>query len=264
MSIVFTALNGVRLVVGRFFRFGPRSAGVCAHALAHNLLVKLRNRLAGERVACPVCGWRGHAFKALDIGHGVIPGVECPQCRAHDRHRMLHLCMGRLLEYRAMGRVLHCAPEPAVRHMLEQHATGRIVSTDISRHPLRATARPCVAADGVALPFADEAFDLLVSLHVLEHIRDDRRAIAEYFRVLRPGGLGILMAPMLSVLPCTDEWGHPDEEMFGHYRTYATRDAGDRFAPFAVSLLSPAEVLSPQEMTRYSIRPDEHIVVARK
>lgn len=49
--------------------------------------------------------------------------------------------------------------------------------------------------DQAALPFADESFDLVAGLHVLEHLADPGKAIAEMARVLRPGGLLVLGVP---------------------------------------------------------------------
>jgi len=43
--------------------------------------------------------------------------------------------------------------------------------------------------DGERLPFDDHSFDCVVSFEVLEHTRDDRAALAEIARVLKPGGL---------------------------------------------------------------------------
>lgn len=51
------------------------------------------------------------------------------------------------------------------------------------------------AADTTHLPFAHEALDLVICCEVLEHIRDDRRAVAEIVRVLRPGGALVVSVP---------------------------------------------------------------------
>jgi SAM-dependent methyltransferase len=46
-----------------------------------------------------------------------------------------------------------------------------------------------VEADATALPFADASFDAIVAMHMLYHVPDQARAIAEMYRVLKPGGL---------------------------------------------------------------------------
>ena len=48
-------------------------------------------------------------------------------------------------------------------------------------------------ASATALPFADGVFDCLCSMGVVHHIPEPERAIAEFWRVLRPGGRLILM-----------------------------------------------------------------------
>ncbi len=50
-------------------------------------------------------------------------------------------------------------------------------------------------ADALALPFTDGAFDVVIVSEVLEHIPDDRAAIAEIQRVVRPGGQAAITVP---------------------------------------------------------------------
>lgn len=45
------------------------------------------------------------------------------------------------------------------------------------------------------LPFEDEAFDLVVCLEALEHIAEQQAAIAEFWRVLEPGGMLLISVP---------------------------------------------------------------------
>jgi SAM-dependent methyltransferase len=45
------------------------------------------------------------------------------------------------------------------------------------------------------LPFGDESFDAIVSADVLYHVADDAKAMAEFVRVLRPGGVVVLNLP---------------------------------------------------------------------
>jgi SAM-dependent methyltransferase len=85
-----------------------------------------------------------------------------------------------------------------------------------------------------ALPFADGAFDAVVSADVLYHIDDDTLALREMARVLRPGGSAIINVPAYRWL-----WSYHDEAVHGRRRysrqeTIAKlRDAG--FVPMRVT-----------------------------
>ncbi|HEX6270292.1 MAG TPA: methyltransferase domain-containing protein, partial [Anaerolineales bacterium] len=48
---------------------------------------------------------------------------------------------------------------------------------------------------GETLPLPSEAFDLILSHEVIEHVQDDRLAICEMIRVLKPGGRAVIFAP---------------------------------------------------------------------
>ena len=50
-------------------------------------------------------------------------------------------------------------------------------------------------AAGEALPFASSAISFILSHEVLEHVQDDRQAVAEMLRVLRPGGRIAIFVP---------------------------------------------------------------------
>jgi SAM-dependent methyltransferase len=52
-----------------------------------------------------------------------------------------------------------------------------------------------VASDATRMPFADDAFDIVIAAEVLEHIRPDQQAMDEIRRVLRPGGLAAVTVP---------------------------------------------------------------------
>lgn len=46
------------------------------------------------------------------------------------------------------------------------------------------------------IQYSDQSFDVIYCSHVLEHIHDDMKAMAEFFRVLRNGGWAILLVPI--------------------------------------------------------------------
>src|ERR671910_2317722 len=78
-----------------------------------------------------------------------------------------------------------------------------VTMIDQSPHQLaRARAKPALAAveklegDAEALPFAEDAFDRYVSAGSIEYWPDPQRGIAEAYRVLRGGGVGVVIGPV--------------------------------------------------------------------
>ena len=78
-----------------------------------------------------------------------------------------------------------------------------VTMLDQSPHQLaRAARRPALAGvrrllgDAEALPFADDSFDRYVSAGSIEYWPDPQRGIAEAFRVLRPGGVALVVGPV--------------------------------------------------------------------
>lgn len=84
-----------------------------------------------------------------------------------------------------------------IRLLQSAGVSGRFVAVDLVNRPPQAPALP-VVADCRRLPFADESFDLVYSLGVVEHFPETRLAIAEHGRVARNGGSVIITTPHLS------------------------------------------------------------------
>jgi SAM-dependent methyltransferase len=93
------------------------------------------------------------------------------------------------------------------------------VGLDISQGALGLTSdrvsSPLVCGDAAELPFADNSFDLVSCLDVLEHVRNDLDCIRECSRVCKPGGHMVFSAPALDFL-----WSEHDEAIH-HLRRYS-------------------------------------------
>lgn len=70
---------------------------------------------------------------------------------------------------------------------------------------------------------AEERFDTIICLNVLEHVEDDHRSLVVMRRLLAPGGRLVLLVPALSAL-----YGTLDVAL-GHHRRYGRRDLTDKF-----------------------------------
>jgi len=76
--------------------------------------------------------------------------------------------------------------------------TQQIIGLDVELERLQAAkshSDQLVNGVGEALPFPEGSFDLVLSHEVLEHVQDDRQAICEIIRGLKPGGRLVLFCP---------------------------------------------------------------------
>jgi SAM-dependent methyltransferase len=87
-------------------------------------------------------------------------------------------------------KVLHFAPEFALQRRFRQCSNLDYISADLSEP------EAMQKMDITAIPSANQTFDVILCSHVLEHIPDDRQAMRELHRVLKPGGWAILLVPI--------------------------------------------------------------------
>lgn len=86
-----------------------------------------------------------------------------------------------------------CGTGYNLKHLLEPY--GRTFAFDFTPSALvraRGTGRPIVRASIERIPFASSSFDLATSFDVLQSVQDDRAALGEMARILKPGGYAVL------------------------------------------------------------------------
>lgn len=152
--------------------------------LRHRVQGKVAHR--GDSVVCTCCGRRFDSFRA-----DKAPNRVCWWCGAYERERAIALLWRQRPEMvRPRMRILHVAPEPPLVDIIRRTTHVEHVGGDIDQR------FGSLKIDVTELAFPQESFDAVICNHVLEHVPDDRRAMAELLRVLRPGGWGLLMAPL--------------------------------------------------------------------
>lgn len=99
---------------------------------------------------------------------------------------------------------------------------GKVFGTDYSSAALEFCLKrhrvPVFAGDLNYCAVQKDSLDVVTALEVIEHIEDDQAALAEFYRVLKPGGIGLVTVPAMPVL-----WS-PHDEWFGHFRRYRKKE----------------------------------------
>jgi SAM-dependent methyltransferase len=210
-----------------------------------------RFRYFGSQRYCAVCNHSSNEF--LPAGVNPRPDARCPFCGSLERHRLTiiffrektNLFDGQPKDF------LHVAPERALKRMFSTAIGSGYLTADLMADDVMEK------MDITNIQHPEDSFDIIYCSHVLEHVPDDRKAMSEFVRVLRPFGWAVLNVPITADVTYEDpSITDPDERerLFGqhdHVRRYGP-DYKNRLeeAGFRVSVFSPGDFLSSAEIER--------------
>lgn len=106
---------------------------------------------------------------------------------------------------------LHIAPESCLEPWLRS-ISGEYLSVDLS------SGSAMEHMDITDLKLEDDRFSLVWCSHVLEHIENDRKAMAELFRILHPSGLAVILVPVYGNKTYEDSKIQSPEERLKHFK----------------------------------------------
>ncbi len=185
---------------------------------------KYRQRISGSKqFSCPICLFEG-GFVTDRSATGSRAYAQCPQCGSAERHRLQFLAMSELndsMDYSEKS-ILHIAPEASMGKVLSAWF-GSYTTADLNPDGVD------FAIDLTSADVPDNSYDVLYASHVLEHIPDDHKALAEIARIVKPGGFAILPVPLVGEF--TIEYDSPVRAEFGHVRAPGY-DYFDRFSKY--------------------------------
>ena len=215
---------------------------------------------------CPVC--KNEFEKFNDFGVQKRINVMCPSCRSLERHRLLWLYLENETNiFKEKCKFLEVAPIPKISNRFKQSPNIDYVSIDLS------SPNAMLKMDLTNLSFTDNQFDFTLCYHVMEHVLNDRKAMAEIFRTLKPGGTAIIQVPMDNNLEETYEDPYCIDpqvrlEKFGqndHVRIYA-QDYKNRLveAGFDVSIVDYCADLDADVIKRMRLSRNEKLYICKK
>ncbi|WP_439575604.1 class I SAM-dependent methyltransferase [Phreatobacter sp.] len=139
------------------------------------------------------------------IANGLPP--MCRGCRSVERHRIVRRIYLPLRPLLDEWRALQFAPDRSVDRFWFKEYLGSSYGGENT-------------IDMIDTGLPDGRFDIVISNHVLEHVRDDKLAMAEMLRVVGAAGVVHLTVPTPTYRWETIDWGFPDPKVNEHYRDF--------------------------------------------
>ncbi len=227
--------------------------------------------LKGKNVQCPCCGSMYITF--LPAGLKKRANAKCIKCNSLERHRTLWLFLKEKNDiFTNQIKLLHAAPEKFFYQKFSSLKNMDYHPIDLNPDKYNYGFKT-IKMDVTDLNYTDKTFDAVICNHVLEHVSEDKKAIQEFFRVLKPNGWAILNVPVQMNREKTFEEPYindakKQEELFGqhdHVRIYGndyiTRltDAG-----FKVEVIDYSSKFDHNQQFKYGLKPNELIFYCTK
>jgi SAM-dependent methyltransferase len=204
---------------------------------------------------CPVCS--RYSSKFVEFGIRPRDDAQCVSCGALERHRLLWLFLQRKTDFFLGGqsrKMLHVAPESCFVSRFRETVGSGYLTADLFSDDVD------LKMDICDIPYPDSTFDMIYCSHVLEHVPDDRKAMSEFRRVLKPKGWAILLVPITVEQTVEDSRiTDPAEKL----RLFGQEDHVRRYGPdylhrleaagLQVSRVSRADFLSANEIETMGI-----------
>lgn len=208
-------------------------------------------------VKCIICGQEAEKF----VPFGLKPRpAKCPHCGSLERHRLVWQMLRHYSlpsPSRTQIQLLHFAPEQCLSTHLRERLGDGYLSVDLT------PGAAMRVMDITRLELPDASVDGILCSHVLEHIPDDRRAMAEMRRVLRPDGWAIVIVPLrgertLEEAEASQNPAFSREKDFGqadHVRFYG-RDVVERLsqAGFLVETFNAVDRFGKDELAYFGLK----------
>jgi hypothetical protein len=245
-------------------------------------------QLQGDDVFCPVCSSSFSSFAPLYKWHTdglsgdhslekTEENKRCPNCHSLQRQRMLWMFLHQkttLLDMKPKS-LLEVAPDLPFFDLFSNQPRIDYHPVDLMPQQWKYSGfpSPVAEADICHLNHPDNSFDVILCSHVLEHVPQDRQALLELHRVLKPGGWAIIQVPVHYNLEVTYEdpaITSPEEreKAFGqkdHCRRYGRDYAKILFnAGFKVTVIDFFREFSEAEAAFYGLDPWEKIHLCSK
>jgi SAM-dependent methyltransferase len=225
--------------------------------------------LRGQQYGCPCCGASFRHFTRGGRHLSAKADGYCPRCNSKPRHRWLWMHLpDELVRSAAAMSVLHIAPSYSTYRGFRRLGPGRYLSAGLGPSP-RYHEQLDLCDPLQVDRIRGDGFDVVVCIHVLEHLDDDRAAISGLASLVNPDGLVLVGVPIrdgktLEDPSVTDPaerdalFGEPDHRRWYGMDVVGRLEAGG----FDVETFLTVDA-DPDDRVRYGLKPGEGLFLCR-
>jgi predicted SAM-dependent methyltransferase len=223
----------------------------------------------GNNVECPVCERSFRKFLSYGSNVAHRDNVLCPYDLTLERHRLMWLYLRDHSSFftKENIKVMHIAPEQCFHKGFQaqknlDYTTGDLVSPIADLH-----------FDLHDIPLEDNQYEVIFCNHVMEHVANDLRCMQELYRIMKPGGWGIMQVPIDSNRDETYEdasittpeerekhfWQYDHVRLYGNNYPKRLAEAG-----FNVETFDIKDHISAEQLERFRLQKNELLYVVIK
>ena len=145
----------------------------------------------------------GYSYTFEDAETLNAENYSCPHCGATDRERLYAYFIEKRMVWQNKKDTLllfDIAPSIPLSSFIDHFKEIKHDTADLLIEGMDFT------VDITDMPeIASGSYDALICSHVLEHVNDDKKALSELYRILKPNGWGIIMVPIVLKIDQIDE-----------------------------------------------------------
>ncbi|AUP78182.1 class I SAM-dependent methyltransferase [Flavivirga eckloniae] len=180
------------------------------------ILKKIKRKIKKPRgsFSCSVCGTDAvnlmplpqkylRSFDKFGFVHSIflfetlnLFNYSCEKCSSADRSRLMALYLTDYFNKNNADKslsLLDIAPTKHLQDYFKKHiVSGKYRTADLAMEGVDDK----IDIQDMKL-YEDNTWDVIICSHVLEHVKNDQKAIDEIYRVLKEGGIAILMVPII-------------------------------------------------------------------
>lgn len=201
-----------------------------------------------NQVFCPICKTNHDIFSPFGVSRRL--NAQCPNCGSLERHRFIYIFLKNFTDiFVKKSKLMQYNPVNSFYSLFKNMQNVDYCAVGQS---LSATVDEIIDLEDINYP--DNTFDAILNVHVLDKVKDDKKVMKEFYRIVKPfeeGGFVLISVPLLREMTV-------EVNESNRFRVYGS-DIKNRLESvgFKVNEYNSEDIVDEKLMKMCSILPDK-------